>query len=565
MENNDDNNEVTAVAVYDQLLETKLMEPNRIENGRIVVVRRSDFLDKVSMRSITKPDYVDRGSFYFKYDRERVVNPEFDFQQVFTYYHNEPLIERAISKRVSLMFKNGWKIVGKDKTLVKQINEKFFEKCLIGGKTPTSFLIELCELLLRYSNAFIYKKRVASEETNESGVVYKVGKKIIKPTTTYQLISPLVMKPKLDKDGRIIQWLQYSVDKSREIAKYNPNDIIHLYMNRETGFIFGKPKILSIVQDVDALRRIEENVQMLVAIHLFPLYQYIVGTEERPAKSLPNGTTEVDAVQEMVESLPTQGVIFTPERHKIQAVSTDSVMDVNPYLSYFKNRLYTGLGVSSVDMGEGDTSNRGTAVTISQALKDSIGFDQTLIAEMLNATILKDIILEIPGTKNEIVPLLMNTNFRFMTIDVDEKIKKETHAQALYNSGAISHNEMRDAVNQDPWVSEQDLIDNTTTGIKFKFQVVLAELAAKLKSQMSASTGSGSEIKTSAAKSSASTERYTSNILRPENAQGKKLDPKRLTNSLDWSVFGLDMKTDEDKINTISEWLIGELDKIFLT
>ena len=121
MENNDDNNEVTAVAVYDQLLETKLMEPNRIENGRIVVVRRSDFLDKVSMRSITKPDYVDRGSFYFKYDRERVVNPEFDFQQVFTYYHNEPLIERAISKRVSLMFKNGWKIVGKDKSHIINI------------------------------------------------------------------------------------------------------------------------------------------------------------------------------------------------------------------------------------------------------------------------------------------------------------------------------------------------------------------------------------------------------------------------------------------------------------
>jgi len=565
MENNDNNDEITAVAAYDQLLETKLMEPHSFENGRLVVVRRTDFMDKVSMRSITKPDYVDRGSFYFKYDRERIVNPEFDFQQVFTYYHNEPLIERAISKRVSLMFKNGWKIVGKDKSLVKQINERFFEKCLISGKTPTSFLIELCELLLRYSNAFIYKKRVASEETNESGVVYKVGKKIIKPTTTYQLISPLVMKPKLDKDGRIIQWLQYSVDKSREVAKYNPNDIIHLHMNRETGFIFGKPKILSIVQDVDALRIIEENVQMLIAIHLFPLYQYIVGTEERPAKILPNGTTEVDAVQEMVESLPTQGVIFTPERHKIQAVSTDSVMDVNPYLSYFKNRLYTGLGVSSVDMGEGDTSNRGTAVTISQALKDSIGFDQTLISEMLNATILKDIILEIPGTKNELVQLLMSTNFRFLTIDVDEKIKKETHAQALYNSGAISHNEMRDAVNQDPWVSEQDLIDNTTTGIKFKFQVVLAELAAKLKSQMTTASAGGTEPKTSAAKSSASTERYTSNILRPENAQGKKLDPKRLTNSLDWSAFGLDAETDSDKINTISEWLIEEIDKIFLT
>jgi hypothetical protein len=49
------------------------------------------------------------------------------------------------------------------------------------------------------------------------------------------------------------------------------------------------------------------------------------------------------------------------ERHEIKAIGAEGrALRAEGYLSYFKQRIFAGLGVSAIDMGEGDTSNRST-------------------------------------------------------------------------------------------------------------------------------------------------------------------------------------------------------------
>lgn len=515
-----------------------------------------DFIEPRKLQNINYPNF---GSFYVKKLMDEMeIDPEYDLKQVYLFYHNEPMIEQAIKKRVELTFKNGWKIVGEKKKVTDYAKRRLNEVCVVGKTTPEIFFRELFANLIKYSNSFAYKVR---DEDNSTGSTrrMRMRKKKTTPIATYQIISPLLLKPVLDGEGRIKKWAQYAVDGVTRLRYINPDDIIHFAINRESGYIFGKPMILSIIPDVEALRRIEENVQMLIAQHLFPLYQYIVGTETAPATYFPNGESEVEVVKKMVVSLPTQGVMFTPERHTIKSVSDAKSMDVVDYMEYFRNRVFLGLGVSSVDMGISDTSNRGTAVTISQNLKDSIGADQKIFSELVNLHILRELLME-SKFNMDFMSAFTEVGLRFMTIDTDELIKRETHILSLYVGGVITHDEVRDLLNHDP-ITEDQLLDNTQLGFKAKLEAYIASVNAALTPKpapaapSSSSTGAKTAAKPAAKKASISTKKdpvisKALTILKPQNSLGSMLGPKRTTNSEEGEE-----EYDEELLNEFVEFL----------
>jgi len=504
-------------------------EPGRFIRSLDVVTRKAllngALKDYISPRQLLEVEYAPVGSFYYKLHEDRTLDPEYDLRTVYMYYHEEPIIARAIDKRVKLMFKNGWSISGSKKKIVNEINNRLDEICEVAKTSVESFLKEVVHNLFKYSNVFLYKKR---DEANSSGKTFSTKKrnKVI-PIATYQVISPLVMKPRVDKVGKIVQWIQYDANGNIELNKFSPDDIIHMFINRETGFIFGKPMILDVIQDVDALRRIEENVQILIAQHIFPLYQYTVGTEEKPAVFYPNGVSEVDYVKQQVTSLPTQGIIFTPERHNIEAKSHPDIMDVSEYLAYFKTRVYLGLGVSSVDVGESDTSNRGTAITVSQNLKDAVGDDQTTFAELFNFHIIRELLLE-SQTTIDYRARYKDISLRFSTIDTDEKIKKETHGLAMFQGNGITNAELRDTLDLSP-LTEEQLLNETLLGLKFKMESYLAALAASMNPPTTKTATGGEKVIPQATESNPVISQAL-NIVRPENSTGVMLGPKKTTN-----------------------------------
>jgi len=143
----------------------------------------------------------------------------------------------------------------------------------------------------------------------------------------------------------------------------------------------------------------EENIELLIYQTLFPIFQYKVGTETKPAGDirLADGTviSEVDYVRSQIAMMPSEGGIVTPERHDIEFIGAEGkALKAREYLDYFKTRVLSGLGVSSVDMGEGDTANRATANAMSTSMIDSVKDFQDIIEETINSEVIKELLIE---------------------------------------------------------------------------------------------------------------------------------------------------------------------------
>jgi hypothetical protein len=222
------------------------------------------------------------------------------------------------------------------------------------------------------------------------------------------------------------------------------------------------------LDDIRALRKIEENVELLIYQHLFPLFQYKVGTAEAPAGITETGQREIDVVRQEIQFMPSEGGIVTPERHEISTVGVEGrALRAEAYLEYFKKRVISGLGISAVDLGEGSTSNRSTADNMSRNLIDSVKNVQQIMESFVNQYIFNELLLE--STFGDDVLNEENiVKLKFKEIDVDSQIKKETHLADQFSKDMITHDEGRRRMGYEPLIiptpeeidNEQDIAAN---------------------------------------------------------------------------------------------------------
>jgi hypothetical protein len=124
-------------------------------------------------------------------------------------------------------------------------------------------------------------------------------------------------------------------------------------------------------------------------------------------------------------------------------------IDATEYLKYFKTRLYTGMGVSAVDMGEGDTANRSTADNISQNLKARVIEDQKTFASQVQFHFFVDLFLEHPEEVSALNSF-DQVKLVFANVDLDSRIKWENHVIQLWNSNLIDEDEARARIHLRP-------------------------------------------------------------------------------------------------------------------
>jgi len=257
----------------------------------------------------------------------------------------------------------------------------------------------------------------------------------------------------------------------------------------------GTPPLESVKEDILALRRIEESVETLIYKSLFPIIHLKVGTDKVPAKTLPNGVSEVDSAKAVLENIDDNGGIVTSERIDISAIGAESLaLRVETYLEYFKKRVYAGLGMANIDFGDGDSTGRNTGEVLSSSLKDSVIGYQDILSQMVTNDIFIELLLEsgkykypFEITEEDLVYL------EFNTVDTDEKIKVENHSLNKAAQGAITTDELREELGMPPMEG----------GLKNSFSVELSEEsnrqamelanhAAKIAPKVSASAGSPS-------------------------------------------------------------------------
>jgi hypothetical protein len=243
--------------------------------------------------------------------------------------------------------------------------------------------------------------------------------------------------------------------KKKEFA---PNRVVHFYLDRKTGFTMGTPILTPVKDDIRALRRIEENIDLLVYQHLFPMFQYKVGTKELPAQTYADGRTEIDIVRTELEFMPPEGILVTPERHEISMVGAEGrALRAEGFLKHFKERVLAGLGTSTVDMGEGGTSNRNTADRLSDNIRDDVKSVQDDFEAQFDFEVIRELLLEgkfgarILDPDNQV-------HLQFKEIDIDRLIAFQNHTAQMYQDHCISEDEMRRLLGYEPiGIDEQEV------------------------------------------------------------------------------------------------------------
>lgn len=384
--------------------------------------------------------------------RQTFVPSEYNLSEISLIEDGESYVRQAFQKKTSLMFKEGEVFTGLNEETINYIKTRIRQIEYVTNIPWRTLLKQTGRELISKSNFFWVKVRKEKHSGGKLGVQKK------KPIAGYFPMGAENVFVKKDEFGRVIEYEQRLPGKKTK--KFKPEDVIHFRCDVKPGFTFGTPRIIPVIPDIQALRRLEENVEILFYQTLFPVFQYKVGTETKPASTvtLPDGQVldEVDYVRSLIQNMPSEGGIVTPERHNIEYIGANGqIPNYQNVLQYFKSRVLAGLGISAIDIGDGDTSNRATADSLSKALIDSVKDYQAVMEDIINSQVITELLLE-GGFRFD---PLVDENFvkiRFKEIDIEEQMKKNVNAQLLFNSDIWDINETREVTGKQPLEERQE-------------------------------------------------------------------------------------------------------------
>lgn len=406
------------------------------------------------------------------YGYSGLLRPEYDMREPFTLVDTEAYLKQAINRKLALMFRNGFEITGERPELADYIKRRLSTMEYVTERPTANLFRDVLVQLSLCSNCFLFKIR---DEKASGGVRTEINKNRI-PIAGYQLIPPDSIFPYL-ANGKIVKWRRY-YQTGKPYDDFAPEEIVHLHWDRKPGQIFGTPRTIAVRDDVFALRRLEENVELLFINHLFPLFHVKVGTDDDPVDYFDNGTSELDYVKFQIENMPKEGVFVSDHRTVIEAVGAQSeALKFDELIKHLKGRVFSGLGMSAVDMGEGDTANRSTADNISQVLKDSIKSDLDIFGQEIRLKVFKELFME-TNISMSVQNAVAGTKIEWHEVDTDGKVKEENHAMTMFTNQMVTRSEARKRMKMKP-LEKEDHKDTFHELINKDFETHKSKLAQK--------------------------------------------------------------------------------------
>lgn len=432
--------------------------------------------------------------------------PEVDLSVVESAYNTEGYVRQGIDKYIDKMFKAGWKFVGKNPTTVEYINTRFAYMAEVTQLPTEKLFIEYAEDVVKFSNAILAKARMSDQNQLPPNLSIQ-GYAGRQPITGYFPVNVTTMKIKRDKYGTIKQW-QQEVEGQDKTVKFKPEDIIHTYYKRTKGNAFGTPFVTPVLDDIRALRQAEDNVLKMMYRNINPFYHIKVGSEEYPADD-----PEITEAKAEVEGMAVDGGLVTSERWTINAIAADKVIDANPYLAYFEERVFSGMGVPATMYGRGSTANKSTSENQSAEFIDRVKAFQRVIEADVNEFMIKELLLE--GGFDPILNPDDMVIFRFNEIDIDMQVKLENHAIYKYEHNAITEDEMRQLLGLDILTDRSKLFIELITLYQSERSAQITQQYAPAPTTTTSSSSSSSSK--SKSKSNEKGNAATNNKVKPKN------------------------------------------------
>lgn len=380
----------------------------------------------------------------------------YDLREISIASDVEPYIAISIRKHREQILKDGYTIQSKDPSLAKYLRNRLFELSLRSPVTFDDTVREAVTNLIKYHTAHIVIER---DITRSTGSPVKLYGNYLEPISSIYAVDPIAMKPRISKKrNKILSWshvIPGAYDESDNIiAKWRPYDVITITMDRKSGFIFGTPYILPVLDDIRALRRFEELAQIIATKHAFPLMHWKVGTEDQPACTFDDGTSELDLVEAQAEALGNTGSVVTNERSEINLIGAEGeALDLKDYLKYFEQRALGGLRLSEIDLGRGSTANKSTAGSMSKSIEDASRDYQRAFSQAVSWSLLMYLSMEGGFDVNEESMAQMV----FPPINQEEERARQNHAIGLFQSDAITCQELRqEGLGKEPFSQEQE-------------------------------------------------------------------------------------------------------------
>lgn len=394
-----------------------------------------------------------------------ILRPEYDMLEAFTIADTEGYVKRATSRRLDLMFRNGYEVssdleqdMDQGQKNVDYIYKRLNTMEYVTNEPTNAFFKKVLYNLLLISNCFLRKVR---DEELSSGVINVASKgkagglpnnegKV--PVAFYQLIPAHTILPYFEK-GKIIKWRRF-YDTGAPWEDFTLEEIIHLKWDVKPGHVYGTPRLVGVRDDIFALRRFEENIELLFVNHLFPFFHVKIGNEKAPCWYGPNGESEIDTVRYQIETMPKEGVFVSDGRVEVDVVGAEGrSLEFKDFLAHLKSRVFTGLGVSGIDMGEGADATRATADNISQNLKDTVKADMESFGDIIRMHFFKEWFME-ANYSVSVQKAVSTTKLVFHEIDLDNQIKEQSHILNLYNGHLLSEPEARKKLKRPPMTKE---------------------------------------------------------------------------------------------------------------
>jgi hypothetical protein len=428
--------------------------------------------------------------------------PEYNFSDIQIAQDTESLLAKSIEKKGTKFLLAGWDFVGQNPDTVLYIKQRI-QQLEFASQIPFKILLQQTAFdLSRYNNHMWIFKR---DENNSGGKPYLRGGKTIKPIAAVFPIAFETLQFQV-KDSGVLDKVRQIVPGTSKYPEWSARDVVHFYMNRRPGFSVGSPTLFPVLEDIALLRRIEENVEELIESNLFPLFHYKVGTVEAPEKVNPRtGLREAEEVAQTLQYMPSSGVYVTSWRHSVEAIgSEDKALRIDYYLEYFKQRVFGGLGMSAVDFGEGDSSNRSTSQVISKALTESVEGLQEVMKTFIDYYLIIPLLLESNSSIENILAPENIVEIKFNKIDSQEKVLLENAASQLFLNNAITHEEFRKRIGEVPLKEEnqETLFFNFVQAKQAEIQGEIDKKVAAAKPGAAASTQSRNQHGTSTKKAS---------------------------------------------------------------
>lgn len=419
-------------------------------------------------------------------NRAAITGVEYDLVEVARAEDTDSYVRRAFRYKYGHMFKEGYSISGSNPDYIQYIYKRLRSIAEATGISTSRLFWDIGVNIVKFSNAYLVKVR--DDKKSIGSIRQDISGKTLKPIAGYFHLPPEQIRIERDENGKILYYRQQV--SSTVYKDFPPENIVHFTIDQKTGLKIGTPTLVPVMEDLRLLRRMEENVELLVYQFLFPIYHYRLGSEKYPAATHPDGSNELDDLRDNLKYMLMEGAIVSSERLEIDAIGAEGrALRVESYIDYFRERVFSGLGVSSVDMGISGAANRSTAQSQSQNMIDDVKSIQQQIQRDINFYIIQELMLEGPA---DFYSDYEDTEvyFEFNEIDTDEKVAKSNATIQLYINNLITEDEARRELRKQP-LSDSER-EKTFTNLVQK-QVI--EATAKFASQYAPEPSNGGESK----------------------------------------------------------------------